>query len=500
MKQKFSTAYAQLEGIFEEYYYLKSIYSLLQWDQATYMPVAAYKLRAKQLFVMQSAMQQLFNTDSLQKLIESAFSKISALNAIQQANLHKMLHIWQLKTAIPLTLHKKITQATTKAEIVWRQAKKNNDFLTFQPEFSEVIKLTIEKAHYLAEVLQVSLYDALLQEYDPGNGTKNFEPIFTQLENQLPPLVQQIIDFQKGSIGSYPAIKMHKELQHVICAQVATDLGFDLKRGRLDTSAHPFTEGVRNDIRITTHYKTNNFMYGLLATSHECGHALYDANLPKELYTQPVGYDLGMLVHEASALFYENCITRNPAFARYLAKLCQQKQANVSEQQIAANLFKIEPTLIRLESDEVTYIPHIILRYRIEKQLIEGVIKVDDIPVLWHDYCLKLLGSAPINQQQGCLQDIHWALGSFGYFPSYAQGAMLSSNLYGYCFKNHLTQVEIFTKTEFENILHTLVQYVFTHGSRKPLLDYLNALPFDAFSSDNYLTYLRDKYLTHNRM
>lgn len=490
MPSRTTAAYRTLEAVFAQYYYLKRIDSVLQWDTSVVMPAGSTEARAQQLAALQRSMQAVLVNDKVPQLLESAAA--AQLSPWQWANLREMRALYQRSTALPEDLRGALSRACVRCEAAWREARKGRDFNAFAPHFAEVLKLVREKASLLADAGGCDPYEALLREYDSERTLAQCETLFDTLQASLPPLLQRAQQrWQQESTAGIPSLSLSR--QKKLCRMVVRDLGFDFDTGRLDQSLHPFTEGGFKDIRITTAYDSRNACKGLLGAIHEYGHAAYDAGLPPQWHSQPVGRDRGMSVHEGMALFYEMALARTAGFINYLQHTFASQGWPFDRAAYSDCLLRVKPDCIRIDADEVSYPAHILLRYRMERALLDGSLAVADIPECWNTYMQDLLGVQPKTLAQGCLQDIHWSMGFLGYFPSYAFGAVYAANLYA-----NLEQEDIVvrkaqhTASDFELLGTWLRRHVAEHGAfypEKTLQDNLglNNIP-------RYLEYLRARY------
>ena len=376
---------------------------------------------------------------------------------------------------------------TKGGEQAWRQAKTDNNFKLFAEAFAPLMELIRKKSETLSSALELDPYSALLQDYDPSVTKIDCDSLFTSLSQKLPSLIREVTTHQAEIPESDP-LDWDTKSQMKICRQVIRDLGFDFEKGRLDKSAHPFTEGGVNDVRMTTQIEPHQPLHSLLSAIHECGHALYDLHLPPDWHTQPVGAALGMSVHEGVALFYEMTVARSTYFAHYLHQQCQSIGLSTTVDNIRIPLLKVNPGAIRIQADEVTYLAHLIIRYRIETKLLEGSLEIESIPTFWNEQMHNLLGITPKDYAEGCLQDIHWALGLFGYFPCYAIGFAHSCHLFRWL------QEEI-EQCDFGKILQQLDHHLFSRGSMDTKFFLLNESVQTTDPAEFILNYLEDKYL-----
>ncbi len=483
-----STAYQQLTETFEKAYYLKRTQALLNWDSAVMLPAAASAIRARQVAIQSDLIHQTLCHPALSQLLKKAHAQASTLDPWQQANLREMQRLHLQYQAVPEALNSQLAEQTVHCEQAWRAAKTNHHFNVFAEAFMPVLELIRQKSETVSQALGLDPYSALVQEYDASVTKADCDSLFTSLSRTLPTLIRKVESKQSEMPKSTP-LDWNAKTQMRLCRHVVGELGFDFQKGRLDKSAHPFTEGGVDDVRMTTQLEPHQPLHSLLSAIHECGHALYDLHLPKTWHTQPVGAAQGMATHEGIALFYEMSIARSTHFAHYLQRQCERLGLSASVNDIYLPLLKVSPGVIRIQADEVTYLAHLILRYEIETKLLEGTLEVTSIPQFWNERISALLGVTPANHSEGCLQDIHWALGLFGYFPCYAIGFSHSCQLYRWL------QYEI-KHCDFKTILKKLDQHLFSQGTFETEF-FLHSTNLDNTKpADLMINYLTEKYLT----
>lgn len=489
---KVNLAYYNLHTIFEQYYFLKRNLSILNWDSAVYMPLNSIEMRSKQVSAQNSAINDLVNHKKVKSYIDTISSDLESLDISCQKNFKEIKKIYNLHKSVPIELQNKISEQASKTEILWRNARDKNDFSLVQSDLDKTILLTIEKSKILSDIFDLDPYSSLMQEYDYGVIDKEVAALFNELQNNLPKILSNF------SVSDRNNTVLDKDFQKLLCTSVLKDFGFNFMQGRLDESSHPFTEGGKEDNRITTHYSTVRPFDALHSVIHEFGHALYDANLPQELFTQPIGYDMGMMFHEATALFYEMCIFRTDFFVRYIYDKINEldSRKNIQLSQISNYLIDNSPSLIRIQSGEIEYLLHIIMRYNIEKLLLSRDITTADLPHVWNELMVKLLNNRPASDKEGCLQDIHWYLGLFGYFPSYGLGCVLASNIYT---NNNIENILTTKHTSYKDVmLHIntlLIDKLFSKGrtlSRKDLIKVL--IGDEKLNAKSFVGYLKRKY------
>ncbi|MCR9215083.1 MAG: carboxypeptidase M32 [Proteobacteria bacterium] len=429
------SAYEQLEKRFAKLSALSGAQAMLHWDSAAMMPDGGNAARAEQLATLGVMSHELITDAAVGDWIAEAENATADLNEWQKANLKEMRTSWRHATAVDADLVEAFSRATSDSEMTWREARANKDFQALVPKLEEVVNLTRQVATIKAGIFDCSPYDALLDEYEPGCTSAQIDELFTDLEAFLPDLLNDILDHQK----SQPAIieptgPFQEDAQKQLGLEMMTALGFDFNHGRLDTSHHPFTGGVPDDVRLTTRYEEGDFTKSLMGTLHETGHALYEQGLPEAWRTQPVGLARGMALHESQSLLVEMQLSRSSEFLAYINPKFTGTFGDLGEAGSFANIERlyrrVEQGFIRVDADEVTYPLHIILRYRLEKDLLSGALTVTDLPEAWNAGMQDLLGLTPPDDALGCLQDIHWPSGAIGYFPTYTLGALAAAQLF----------------------------------------------------------------------
>ena len=431
-----TAAYTELERRFARLHHIESAGAVLDWDSQTMMPVGGAGDRAEQTAALALVCHELLTDTALAGLLDRAEADESAaLGPWQAANLAEMRRLWTHANAVEARLVEALSKATSACEMTWRTARPAGDFASFAPLLAEVVRLTRESGAARGEALGVDAYDALIDGFDPGSRAAAIDPVFDTLADFLPDLIAAAIERQEAAAPALP-IEGHfsVESQRKLAHRMMETLGFDFAHGRLDVSDHPFTGGTPGDVRITTRYSEDDFAKGLMAVLHETGHAMYELGLPGEWRHQPVGRAPGMSLHESQSLIVEMQACRNPGFIGYAAPIMRETFGGGGPAWEAENIHaiytRIERGFIRVDADEVTYPAHILLRYRLEKALIAGDLAISDLPGAWNEALRDLLGITPGDDGEGCMQDIHWAVGLFGYFPSYTLGAMTAAQLF----------------------------------------------------------------------
>jgi len=421
-------AYDRLKQGFARIAVLNEAAAVLGWDAAAMMPAGGAEARGEQMATLAGLSHEM--------LVDAAIADDLAAVAMpddewEAANLALMREAHLRATAIPRALVEASSRANSVCETIWRVARPSSDFSMVREALAEVVRLTREKAEILAQTLGVTPYDALMGEYQRGITAAEIRPIFANYEAFLKTALPAAEELQQRSQAeALPPGPYAVDTQEALCRQLSQAAGLDFRHARLDRSAHPFCGGTQTDIRITTRYNEDDFCQALLGVLHETGHGLYEQNLPHRYMRQPVGHAAGMAIHESQSLIIEMQAVRSNAYLGYVAPILSEAFGKaITAGGLQSRLRHVERSLIRVEADELTYPAHVILRFRLEEALISGDLAVGDLPGAWNDGLHAALGLTPPDDRRGCLQDIHWFDGAFGYFPSYTLGAMAAAQL-----------------------------------------------------------------------
>jgi len=422
--------YTELTRLQLQIYRFHHFGSMAWWDRSAMMPPKGNEARAAAMAELEAHIHGL-QTDPRQiDLLAAADDE--PLDDVERANVREIRREMRLATALPASLVQAQTIANARSEHAWRTQRKANDWQGFLPNLREVMRLAREEAQHLADATGLSRYEATMDRYEPGMTRVNLDHIFGEIKSWLPDLVAKVREKQRGEkvtepVGPFPIAK-----QRELSLAVVKLLGFDFEAGRLDESAHPFNGGVPEDIRMTTRYDELDCTRSLMGTIHETGHARYEQNLPREWLGQPLGRARSSAIHESQSLSLEMQLARSRAFVGLLAPMLAEAYGNQPAFE-PENLYRLftrvkAENLIRVAADECTYPLHVILRYEIERPLIEGEIECEDIPAMWDEKMRSMLGlDTRGNYMDGCMQDVHWSEGLVGYFPTYTLGAMYAA-------------------------------------------------------------------------
>jgi len=468
------------------------------------MPVGAGSARAEALSTLRGAIHREAARDELSGLFSAAATEAKSLQPWQQANLREMERAWVRATALPQNLVEALSRAESQSEQAWRRLRPANDFAGFLPLFREVVRLKREAAQAWSDKLSLSPYDALLDSFEPGVRAAWIAPLFARLRAFLPGLIEKAMDRQStapiaGCDGFFPEPR-----QRWLGLEIMRHLGFDFDHGRLDSSHHPFCGGVPSDVRITTRYDLSDYTKSMMSILHETGHAKYEQNLPREWRDQPVGTARGMSIHESQSLFLEMQVCRSRAFLEFAAPLIAKAFPDMVESNPEAfspeNLFRqltrISPGLIRVDADEASYPSHIVLRFELEKGLIDGSLKAEDVPEAWNAGMRELLGLSTCgDDRNGCMQDVHWPAGMFGYFPTYTLGALTAAQLFQAARRDHPGLLEDIRRGEFAPLDSWLRERIWSQGSLLDTPTLVERATGSALSTTAFEQHLERRYL-----
>ncbi len=440
------TPYQQLESRMARISALNDAAAMLHWDMAAMMPPGGYAARTEQMSALNATTHSLMVAPDMGDLLDAAQDD-STLDSWQQANLKEMQHNWRKATALSEDLVEALTRASAICEEKWRSARPDNDYASLLPELQSLLDLVLETAQAKADVLGLSLADAMLDDYEPGGRVAEIDVLFDDLAGFLPDFIAQALENQARKPqplipeGPFPI-----EKQRALGEKLMATLGFDFNHGRLDISLHPFCGGVPDDVRLTTRYDEADFTSALMGILHETGHGLYELGLPRQWRNQPVGQSLGMSTHESQSLLIEMQVCRSAEFLEYAVPVMRDSFGGSGPAWQTENLQRlygqVKPDFIRVDADEVTYPAHVILRHRIEKAIFANDLSLKDLPGAWNDGMAELLGITPPDDRLGCLQDLHWYAGAWGYFPTYTLGAITAAQLYDAA-KKQVPQMEL---------------------------------------------------------
>lgn len=496
-----TTPYQDLESRFRRMDAVGGALSILHWDMSAMMPSGGANSRAEQLATLTTLRHAMIVDPAMSDLLDAADAD-PHLDPWQQANLAEMRRAWVHDAAIDADLVEAMSRACSACETTWRSAREVGDFKAVLPGLEEVLNLSRQVADAKAAKLGVSAYDALLDQYEPGGRSADIDQVFADLSTFLPGFLDDVLAAQAGSPdvlpleGPFPAAKQ-KALGETFMAA----LGFDFEHGRLDESLHPFCGGTHDDVRITTRYDEADFTGAMMGVLHETGHAMYEQGLPQNWRGQPVGSDRGMSIHESQSLLIEMQACRSREFLTYAAPLMRDAFGGSGQAWEVDNLTRLTTRVhkgfIRVDADEVTYPAHVILRYRLEKAAIQGDLKMADLPGAWNDGLHDILGITPPNDTEGCLQDIHWYDGAWGYFPTYTLGAMTAAQLFAKAKQDRPEILSSISQGDFAPLMKWLREHIHAKGCSLSTPDLLTAATGEPLNAEHFKNHLKARYLPY---
>ncbi|HEX5657088.1 MAG TPA: carboxypeptidase M32 [Polyangiales bacterium] len=497
-------SYPALEQHFRRLGHLQHAAAILGWDEAVIMPAAAGAKRAEAMATLQVFIHEQLTDPRLGDWLAKATQE-TGLTPFQAANVREIQRLVRRAQAVSPELVERSANAQLRSEQAWRRLRADNDFAGFAPLLAEVITLKRELAAQLASALGLTPYDALMDEYEPGLKAAALDRVFADVRAFLPSLIEQVIERQRGEQAIVPRGPFPIAAQRALGEQMMQAIGFDPNHGRLDVSHHPFCGGVPSDVRITTRYDESDFTSALMGVLHETGHAKYEQGLPQDWMMQPVGSARGMAMHEGQSLCSEMQVSRSRAFLEFLvphvAHAFPAAAAAQPEAFTVDNLYRfftrVERSKIRVDADEVTYPCHILVRYGIERALIDGSLTVAQIPEAWDAGMRELLAiSTGDDHRDGCMQDVHWPAGAFGYFPTYTLGAMTAAQLFQAALRAHPDLPAQIARGEFAPLNAFLRGAIWSQASLYDGEALLRRATGEALNARHFEAHLRTRYLS----
>jgi carboxypeptidase Taq len=493
-----TSAYDELAATHLKLHRYEHLASIAHWDRSALMPAKGNEARSAALAEIGALMHRLSTDAKLAALLERAADE--PLDDLQRANLREMARDYRHATALPVELVERKTLAGARCEHAWRSQRPANDWTGFVANFCPVLDCTREEAARLADASGLSRYDALLDRYEPGMRSADLDRLFGAMRQWLPGLVERAVERQaRAPAPLKPHGPFPREAQRALSLDVMRLLGFDFDAGRLDESTHPFSGGVPEDVRMTTRYRDDDGLNALMSTVHETGHARYAQNLPRALLGQPVARPRSFGVHEGCSLAFEMQLARSRAFCEQLAPLLARHfgaQPAFAPDNLYALLTTVERGLIRVDADEVTYPAHVMLRYEIERPLVEGEIEPADIPALWDAKMAELLQlDTRGNYADGPLQDVHWSDGSLGYFPCYTLGALMAAQWFAAMRASEPQLDARIAGGDLQPAFDWLRERVWSQGSRWDTPELLRRATGEPLDAAHFRAHLERRYL-----
>ena len=489
------SAYDEFVKLIRELHDIGHAQSLLSWDQETNMPARGAAQRARSLGVLAGISHERLTAPRLVDLVgELSGAELSGDGTV---NLREIKRSQDRALKIPRELVIELSETTSLGHEAWVEAREKSQFDLFAPWLTKILELQKRAAHLIG--FEGSVYNAFLDEYEPYATTEEIGPLLQDFNRRLVPLVQNILGKDLHPAAGvldkeYPAAEQEAFGRHVL-----SDLGFDTEAGRLDVSVHPFCSGLSaGDVRLTTRYNESHLSDALFGIIHECGHGLYEQGLPEDADGTPAGSAVSLGIHESQSRMWENMIGRSREFWEYylpqLQRRFPQQLSRIDVDRFYAAVNQVEASFIRVEADEITYNLHILLRFELEKALVEEELSVPDLPAAWNERMRQSLGIEPESAAQGVLQDVHWSFGLIGYFPTYTLG-----NLYAAQFlcqaRQEIPDLDDHVRIgDFACLLSWLREKIHTSGSRLTASELVAEVTGEPLTSDYLMQYLESKY------
>lgn len=472
---------------------------VMYWDLRTGAPKKGVEVRSEAIGELSAEMFKMSVSDEMGRYIDELTEPgiFEQLDELNRKLVEECKKEYDRSKKIPTDKYQAYVVLTSQAESVWEEAKEKSDFAMFQPYLEKIVAANLEFIKLWG--YEGHKYNTLLDMYEPGMTVEKLDPLFAGLREKLVPLVSEIQKSKNVPDTSFLKQSFDVSQQKKFSQYILRELGYDFDAGRLDESVHPFATGLNpGDVRITTRYLTDDVTSALFGTIHECGHALYEQNLSEELIGTTLCSGTSMGIHESQSRFWENMIGRSRAFwNRYLPKLKElypDRLSEVSSESFYRGINVVQPSLIRIEADELTYNLHIMIRYEIEKKLFDGSLAVADLPAYWNEKYEEYLGVVPSSDGEGVLQDVHWSGGSFGYFPSYSLGNLYSAQIRHTMEKELGDLDDLAAKGEFAAIKSWLIDKIYRFGKLLTPDEIITRVTGEPLNPDYLVDYLQTKY------
>jgi len=467
---------------------------ILRWDQEVVMPDEGTPARAQQLSTLSSISHELLTADETGALLEKL--EAADLDDQQAAVVREVRRTYDRETSVPQELVEEISEATANAHPVWKQAKAEDDFDHFAPTLERLVELKREYAEHIDP--DADPYAVLFADYEPYLDLETAERVLERLRNELVPLIDAIDDADVELTTDAFSGTFDDADQEALARDVLDSLGYDWSRGRLDTAPHPFSSGTQFDARVTTRFEPEDLLGSITSTIHEFGHANYTLGLPDEGYGTPLGEARDLSVHESQSRLWENHVGRSRPFWELFLPIASERFPSLDsvtpeEAYESANQV-YDDNLIRVEADELTYHLHIVIRFEIERDLISGDLDVSEVPAVWNDKYEEYLGVRPETDAEGCLQDIHWSHGSFGYFSTYSLGSVLAAQLYAAAEDDLGSLDDRIRDGEFDDLNGWLRETIHQHGKQYTTPALIERATGEGLTADYFLEYVESKY------
>lgn len=494
-------AYDELIKLARDANLLTTTMGLLHWDQETMMPAKGVEYRSRQIAIIARLAHERATDPRIGELLDQCAANKSLTSdklSPEAVNIRELRRIYDRKTKLPADLIEEEARLASMGQHTWAEARRNSDFTHFQPLLEQFVALLRRKAECFGWDKAGEPWDALAEDYEPGATAKEIEKVFAPLRTRLVSLLGDLMASKTPPSDRFNTTKLPIEQQKKFMRFAAESIGFDFSRGRIDISTHPFCGGTHcNDVRITTRYHEDNVNDALGSTMHECGHGIYEQGLPWSFVGLPMGESVSLGIHESQSRMWENQVGRSEAFWQWLHPKLKDffgdavKGLSLNEVYGGANIVK--PDFIRVEADEATYNMHIMVRFEIERALMKGDLAVKDVPGVWNEKYREYLDIEVPSDAKGCLQDVHWSMGSMGYFPTYTFGNLYAAQFFEKALVDMPDLHDQFAKGKFDSLKTWLNENIHSHGQRYRAAELCEVVTGKPLSADPLLRHLEGK-------
>ncbi|MCD1294060.1 carboxypeptidase M32 [Methanocella sp. CWC-04] len=471
---------------------LEQIGGLLSWDEQTYMPPGSFQQRARYNAVIAGVVHEKLTSQKMGKLIKAL--KKQKLSSDGEAILRNVERKYKRASSMPADLVKEITRTASLGMEAWVKARSDSDFKKLEPLLDRMIGLKFRETECIG--YEDRPYDALLDEYEPGMKAGDIDLLFPRFLGKLKPIAEKILG-ETEPVDVIPPGTYPLEEQRKFIARLCSDIGFDMNCGRIDISAHPFTSGTGSDVRITVKYDENNPAIAIFPALHETGHALYEQGFLEKYYHTPLADAISLGIHESQSRFWENVVGRSIYFWKYQYPKLQHTFPGIGKMSPDAfhrYINRVKRSYIRIDADEMTYNMHIMLRYDVESAIFDGKLKTHEIPAFWNERFKNYLDIEVPDDASGCLQDIHWSIGAFGYFPTYALGNIYSAQLWDAAKRKIPGLEDRIMAGDVSVLLDWLRKNVHRHGKRYDAKELIRRVTGETINEDHFIRYAKEKY------
>jgi carboxypeptidase Taq len=494
-----SATYEKLTKRIRSYQTLGACGALLSWDEQTLMPSKGAEFRSEQLSMIAGMVHESSTSaeigDMLEELRSSELAQQS--DSAEAVNIREVSREYAKSKKLSREFVEEMTLVTSQGQHAWKEARQKKDFSLFLPYLEKVIALKIKQAETYG--YEKDRYDALIDDYEPGATFESIGKVFADFRDELTPFFKAIQDSGNQPKSEIIERDFPVDAQEKFASETAKAIGFDFSAGRLDVTTHPFCSGIGpGDVRITTRYNPNHFPDAFFGTLHEAGHGIYEQGLNAKYFGLPIGQAVSLGIHESQSRMWENLVGRSrPFWKRFYADA--QKVFPGALKDVALDDFywavnDVRSSFIRVEADEVTYNLHIILRFEMERAMINEEISAADVPAVWNEKFSKFFGITPPDDSMGCMQDVHWSAGLMGYFPTYSLGNLYAAQFFAKALEDLPNMYANFEKGEFGELKGWLNENIHSHGQRYPAEKLVEVVTGKPLSHKAEMKYLRDKY------